>query len=198
MIAERFYAMRHGASEANLAGKVQGIEDIPLAARGEREALASAKALETAGITHIYASPLQRAYRTAEIVAQHLGLSVELLDGLRARNLGTWAFKPSSEIKAAWADHQHPFRNDPHFAPPGGESLHDSEQRLWQAVDPIIAEPAGVPLFVTHLVATGALVQRFFGQRPAFHNAEVWVLFPQQHSARLFFRPEGDLLMGNE
>lgn len=195
---ERFYAMRHGASEANLAGQVQGIQDIPLAARGEREAWASAKALEGAGITQIYASPLQRAYRTAEIVAEHLGLSVQSLDGLRARNLGTWAFKPSSEIKAAWADLTHPFRNDPHFAPPGGESLSDSEQRLWQAVDPILAQPAGVPLFVTHLVATGALVQRVLGQRPAFHNAEVWVLFPQQNTARLYFRPDGDLLVGNE
>ncbi|MCB9637887.1 MAG: histidine phosphatase family protein [Myxococcales bacterium] len=197
-MTQRFYVMRHGASEANLVGKVQGIQDVPLAARGEHEAHTAGLALQGLGIQRIFASPMQRAYRTAELVAEQLGLSVEILEGLTARNLGEWAARSRADIKAMWSDLSHPFRSDPHFAPPGGESLYETEQRLWKAVDPILSSKDIVPLFVSHLVATGALVNRVSGQRPPFHNAEVWVLHPTERTAEMIFRPEGDLLEGAE
>jgi probable phosphoglycerate mutase len=194
-----FYVMRHGASEANLRGQVQGLQDIPLAQRGRVEARAAGEALREQGITAIYASPLQRAAETAQIVAEVLSLSVIPMDALLARNLGTWAARPRSEIKAMWSDLQHPFRCDPHFAPPEGESLAAVEERLWKALDPLLSgEEMGKPLFVTHLVSTGAMVARFAGERPSFHNAEVWAIFPDERHAARVFCPQGDLLEGVE
>lgn len=197
---QRFFVMRHGASESNLAGVVQGVMDVPLALLGKEQAAEAGKALVGKGITRVLASPLQRALETALIVAQELQLGVSIVDGLRARNLGEWAGKPRSEIKEMWADLEHPFRKDPHFAPPGGESLHAVDQRMFAAIEQALEQESdGVPLFVMHLIGTGALIQREVGgERPAFGNADVWEVNRETKRAIAVFESAGDKLPGDE
>ena len=198
MAVERYYVMRHGASESNVAGIVQGVMDVPLAPLGIRQGRLAGQQLKDEGITHIFASPLIRAKHTAELVAESLDLPVVEEPGLAARNLGEWAGKPRSEIKAMWADLSHPFRNDLDFAPPGGESLNDVEKRLFAAVEHWLQTLNGVPLFVMHLVGTGALVAQINGERPPFKNTEVWQLNPAAKQANPVFAPTDALLMGHE
>ena len=99
-----------------------------------------------------------------------------------------------------WGDLTHPFRSDPDFAPPGGESLRDAERRVFQGVDHILQRggPDEQPLLVMHLIGTGALLHRLLGERTPFQNAEVWELQPKTQQARSVVVPSGELLLGLE
>lgn len=63
------YLIRHGETEWNRIGKVQGREDIPLNDTGRSQAKECAKALQGSGIRTIITSPLSRAVETAKIIA---------------------------------------------------------------------------------------------------------------------------------
>ncbi|MBX3100136.1 MAG: histidine phosphatase family protein [Salinibacterium sp.] len=62
--------VRHGETDWNREGRFLGRSDIPMNKEGERQAEAIARALLLVGFSHVYASPLQRAYRTATTIAE--------------------------------------------------------------------------------------------------------------------------------
>src|SRR3954471_7990952 len=89
---------RHGETDWNLQRRVQGHSDTPLNETGRAQALALAETLDGAELDAIYASDLERAYDTAQFVAQRKGLPVTPLPELRERNFGTWEGLTDSEI----------------------------------------------------------------------------------------------------
>jgi probable phosphoglycerate mutase len=72
--------VRHGQSTANAAGVWQGRLDFPLSDEGRRQARCAGKALASENLDAIYASPLSRAYETAELIAHE----VEFEEGVTA------------------------------------------------------------------------------------------------------------------
>jgi broad specificity phosphatase PhoE len=83
------WLVRHGETASNADGVFQGHLDVPLNARGEDQARAVAERLVGVQFDTIYASDLQRAARTAELVAAPHGLNVTLDRDLRERHYGT-------------------------------------------------------------------------------------------------------------
>ena len=63
--------IRHGATEWSMQGKHTGRTDIPLTAAGEKAAVALAGDLAARSIAAVFASPMQRAERTAELAGLH-------------------------------------------------------------------------------------------------------------------------------
>ena len=80
-----FWFLRHGETDWNAEGLSQGHTDIPLNAVGISQAQRAALALVDRGIVTIIASPLSRALRTAEIVAEALALPVAAQEGAQQR-----------------------------------------------------------------------------------------------------------------
>jgi broad specificity phosphatase PhoE len=70
----RILLVRHGETDWNIEGLVQGRSDLPLNERGREQAHAVAGALGGRGIRRIVSSPLRRAMQTAGIIAAALGL----------------------------------------------------------------------------------------------------------------------------
>ena len=68
----KLYVTRHGQTLWNRQDLVCGISDIQLSPEGIRQAEELALILDKYSIDLIYSSPLQRAYRTAEIIAKKL------------------------------------------------------------------------------------------------------------------------------
>jgi len=62
--------LRHGESEGNAAGRMQGRRDFPLSALGREQAARAGEFLATQGhpFAAVYVSPLKRAFETARIV----------------------------------------------------------------------------------------------------------------------------------
>ncbi len=82
------YIARHGETEWNVQGKVQGHTDSPLTTAGISQAKNLAKELKSIKFDAIYSSDLLRAKRTAEYVALEHQLIVETTEALRERSFG--------------------------------------------------------------------------------------------------------------
>lgn len=68
--------VRHGQTDWNLAGRLQGQTDIPLNQTGFDQALAVAEPLRGQGWDLVLASPLGRAQQTAQVIAENLRIPV--------------------------------------------------------------------------------------------------------------------------
>ena len=117
--------IRHGQTDANVAGIWQGATDDPLNAIGQAQALAVAARLASDGrqIDAIYSSPLGRTRQTAEAIAQALNhrQPLQIDPGLGEYDLGEWeglSYEVLRHEKRLWER----MAADPHWAPSGGES----------------------------------------------------------------------------
>jgi broad specificity phosphatase PhoE len=84
------FLVRHGETDWNADGRLQGQTDRPLSDFGRRQARQLAEGLADERLQAIYASDLARARETAEIVAERLRLPVVLDPDLREKDWGTW------------------------------------------------------------------------------------------------------------
>jgi uncharacterized phosphatase len=84
----RLLLIRHGQSEGNVQGIIQGQMDFALSERGKAEASALGEWLKEYQIHAFYASDLERAYQTALAVAKHHRVDVIRMKELREFNLG--------------------------------------------------------------------------------------------------------------
>ena len=82
--------VRHGETDWNAEGRLQGHTDRPLSDYGRRQARRLAEELEGEELEAIYSSDLARAHETAEIVGERLGLPIALEPDLREKDWGTW------------------------------------------------------------------------------------------------------------
>src|SRR5262249_61972781 len=82
--------VRHGETEYNAQGMLQGYAPVPLSARGRQQAMLVGQRLRSVRPTAFYSSDIQRAHETALIISQHVGLPVQLCAGMREWNIGNW------------------------------------------------------------------------------------------------------------
>jgi broad specificity phosphatase PhoE len=145
------YLARHGQTEWNVAGRLQGRLDSPLTPLGRRQAAQNAELLSTEGIDALFTSPLDRARRTASIIGSRLGLTVQVLDDLAEIDHGLWSGLGSAEIDAGWPGQRALRERDKYaFRFPDGESYADGDVRAGRALAEV--ERIGVrrPVLVSH------------------------------------------------
>ena len=134
--------VRHGRTSANAAGLLQGRVDNELDAVGVQQADQIAVALSRTAQRpdRIVSSPLLRARQTAEATARRLGLEVSVDERWAELDYGEWDGLPVSEVRVSeWQR----WRADTGFAPPGGESLAELNDRVSTACDELAAVAAG-------------------------------------------------------
>jgi broad specificity phosphatase PhoE len=126
--------VRHGRTEANASGLLQGRRIDPgLDDLGRRQAAAVAAALPR--VAKVVASPLLRTRETAAA----FGLPVEIDERWIELDYGTLDGTPLAEVPASlWAE----WRADIHFVPGGGESLAQLGTRVRAAADDLVDEAA--------------------------------------------------------
>lgn len=126
---KEIFLIRHGETDWNAAGRLQGREDVPLNSNGEAQAHRVAEALHGLGIERIVTSYLSRARRTAEIVAGRLGLQdLAVVDGLHERDYGDISGLTPEERAA---------RFPPGTSPANQESAVDMKSRVTAALHDI-------------------------------------------------------------
>ena len=139
--------LRHGPTDWNATGRIQGHADIPLSEAGLAKMGALRLPLE---ITRIYSSPLLRTRQTAEA----LGLSVPIYDPrLMEQNWGTWEGLTRDEILAR--DGEDAFikagaKQGEAFRPGGGESTGELHTRVASFLKDV-AQGEGDAVAVAHL-----------------------------------------------
>jgi probable phosphoglycerate mutase len=99
MTVTRVILWRHGNTDWNADGRIQGQTDVPLNERGRAQALASAARLAALKPDLLVTSDLSRAAHTAAALAQLTGLTAERDARLRERSFGQWETLTSAEAK---------------------------------------------------------------------------------------------------
>jgi len=153
----RLILVRHGQSVGNVEQRIQGKDD-PLTDLGRRQATAAGAFLASrSDITHLYASPLSRAFETASIIGEAIRLEPVPLAGFAEIDPGTasgllwteWAEQFPEQAAAIQTATRSPFEQ---WA--GGESGQDMADRVFAAWDELVPRHLGSDDVVT-LVSHG-------------------------------------------
>ena len=146
------YIVRHGATDWNQSGRIQGHIDIPLNDAGLAQARLASRRLALLGATALYSSDLLRAYETAQIIGRCVGLGVVQKPGLREINFGVWQGLSSAQIRERDPEVYAARRANPYdVAPAGAETWRQFYDRAVQAIQEILATTAAQCLIVvTH------------------------------------------------
>ena len=134
----RLLLVRHGETEANVAGRMQGRGNDPLTERGHHQVRAIAARLkrEAHMIDAIYTSSLLRARLTAEVIGAELDLIPRPREGLQEFHLGDLEGASSKELSAAA-----PRTPDERY--PGGESPREFVERIMGTLHGLVAAHSG-------------------------------------------------------
>ncbi|KAF9480584.1 phosphoglycerate mutase-like protein [Pholiota conissans] len=184
--------IRHGESEDNLRAVWAGWKDAPLSELGQKQANALGHYLSTTRITHIYASPLNRAHTTAKFVHHHQlhpkpSFSVD--PNLREQHFGIAEGHPwvpvsplpdDTPVEELWSKNIFPMLYERSERFPEGETLEDLAARAEIAIQSCVlphlqakdVEGDGVHVAVaSHGLAIGELVAALLRLDPeADHN----------------------------
>lgn len=158
------YFVRHGETDWNVKKKIQGTADIPLNQTGINQAKALAQELlekKLQGEFHVvraYTSPQLRAVKTAEIVAEAMGVDSLLLDGLKEMDLGEWEGSNWDVIKDSYGEtYERWSENRRYVHMPGGECYDEVLGRTLESLEIILAEETENVLVVSHSAILMAL-----------------------------------------
>ena len=192
----RIIAIRHGETDWNLAGRVQGqMATAGLNAKGRWQAQQVAHALASESIQALYASDLLRAHETAQYIGQTTGLAVQTDAGLRERGFGLFEGKTFAESEVLWPELALRWRKrEPDFAPADGESLLSFEERITKIVHALAAINSGKQIV---LVSHGGVMDALYraATRQGLQAPRTWQLGNAAIN-RLLWTPEGLTLVG--
>ena len=158
----RLLLVRHGRSELNAVGRVQGWLDSPLDELGRAQSLAVARRLERESPVIVYTSTLRRASETAEIIGAELGLAVVPDERLIERGMGDIAGLSGDEIESRFPELIEEWRHSSRMVvPPGGEAVETFGARVRAVLGEIVERHAGQPVVV---VTHGGVLAIYMGQ----------------------------------
>ncbi|MFD4246603.1 bifunctional RNase H/acid phosphatase [Streptomyces sp. NPDC058525] len=166
-----FVLLRHGETALTPQKRFSGTggSDPELSPAGRRQASAVAEALAARGtVQTVISSPLRRCRETAQAVADRLGLTVTVEEGLREVDFGAWEGLTFAEVRERYPDDLQAWLDSPRAAPTGGgESFTTATRRISATRDRLLTEHAGrTVLLVTHVTPVKILVRLALGAPP--------------------------------
>lgn len=127
------YLMRHGETEWNKLGRLQGQSDIPLNEAGIELAEQTAECLRDVDFDAVFSSPLKRALVTARIMIGDRNVAVETDDRLKEIHFGAYE---GQSFGAGQPNAEHPLARPESYVPVGGgESIGEAKARAWSFLE---------------------------------------------------------------
>jgi 2,3-bisphosphoglycerate-dependent phosphoglycerate mutase len=126
--------IRHGQSEWNLQNRFTGWVDVDLTEKGIAEAQKAGETLKGYSFDAAFTSNLKRAQKTLDIILNSIGQTdIPLIkdERLNERHYGDLQGKNKDEMREEFGEEQvHVWRRSYDVAPPNGESLKDTRERV--------------------------------------------------------------------
>ncbi|MGI5997439.1 MAG: histidine phosphatase family protein [Lutispora sp.] len=156
----RLYITRHGQTEWNLEGRLQGRMDSKLTSLGESQAQWLGEKLKDERIDLIISSSSGRTIATAENIRGKREIKIIPNDNLREIYLGQWEGMLHTEVEKQWPEEHKNFWNFPHlYKPIGGETFSQVIARVGHEIERIITQYKDKNvLIVTHAVALKGII----------------------------------------
>jgi len=161
--------LRHGQAENNvkrvLAGRTPGVS---LTDDGIKQAKTIAKYLKPMKISTIYSSPIERAQKTAEIVAKHNSVDYKIDERLNELDMGKFTGFPYDEI---FQSHGNVFlkfyEGQLEIAHNGVETFSEVKKRVLSIVNHVLNEHKGENVvLVTHMDPIKAMLSTVMELKP--------------------------------
>lgn len=179
--------LRHGQTDYNAGGRMQGQLDSELTDLGRAQAVAAAEVLAKRRPLLIVSSDLHRAYDTAMVLGERTGLQVQVDTRLRETHFGDWQGLTHQEVDATSPGARLAWHDDATYTPPGGESRVDAAERSVPLIAELVdgehdwgVDDPGRPLVVvTHGGLIAALCARLAGM-----PVETWPVLGAMGNAR--------------
>ena len=134
---------RHGKTDWNVQGKVQGLADIGLNEEGIRQAKETSKLLQDEKIDLIISSPLLRAMQTAKIIAKDRNIPIIPDEGVIERDFGEFEGmnKNTFDFIGFWS-----YKNNYKYEK--AENIKDFFDRVYKFLDRIKEEYEGKRILI--------------------------------------------------
>lgn len=168
----QLYIVRHGQTEWNKEGRLQGRQNSQLTSEGVLNAEKLGNRLRTIKFESVYVSPSGRAVQTLEAMNVSLDTPVHILDDLNEISFGDWEGKAEHEIERMdvfetfWSN---PSQYDPQSNQ--GEELIAFTSRISKVIHQIIqSNEHGKVLIVTH----GMVIQAILREVRQVNLSELW------------------------
>lgn len=159
------YLTRHGETLWNIDKRMQGWGNSPLTDLGIRQAESLSERLNDTVIDVIYSSPIERAYKTAEIIRKDRDIDIITHEGLKEIHVGEWEGLTVDEISSneVYAEQlENYFYNPSEYKPFGGETIDGLAERCEKAIKDIITKnKEKTVLVVTHGIALKMIMMYF-------------------------------------
>ena len=162
----RVIVLRHGQTDHNAAGIWQGHLDSHLSAVGEAQARSAAAALSAFGIDRVVASDLVRAAETGRVVAEAVGVPLEIDERFREIHAGEWQGLTGAQVRERFPEDQDKLLSGEDFKRGRtGESVADVADRAAAALDELLGslEPGHTLLIATHGVTGRTVAAQLVG-----------------------------------
>lgn len=135
---KKIYLLRHGQSEGNNTGIIQGTVDTMLTDKGREQAKLTAERLKDVKIDKIYTSGLTRAKDTAEIIGKAIGVEVEVVPEFCELSFGAWEGMDFEEVKTNHMEDFELWKKSPHlFNKEGFEGIQGGKERMLNGLERI-------------------------------------------------------------
>ena len=147
------FFIRHGQTDWNLNGLIQGSCDIELNEEGilQADELSRSILQRKYIFAKIFSSPQKRAVQTAKILSTATDVEYVSIEGLEEINLGAWEGLSWDEVKRKYPTvYNEWFLNRRYTNPPRGESYQDMLQRVLASIHKIILANTDNVVIVTH------------------------------------------------
>ncbi len=166
-ITTRLFITRHGETEWNLQGRVQGSKDSNLTNKGIMQAKKLGKYLEETPIDIIYTSTSGRAVSTSKIIADKRSIDIVQIEQLKEMNMGIWEGLTHDLISEKYEEMHETFWNTPHLLiDHPGESFEELRERVVRSVLEIVQVNEGKNiLIVAHGIVLN-VIMGYFEKRP--------------------------------
>lgn len=176
----KIYIVRHGETNGNLRGVLQGWTDEPLNERGRELTIITAKALSDIKFDVAISSPLSRAYETAEIILRESKRStppIQTDDRLKEMFFGEWEglgltkenFEIPSEHFNDFYDNPFAFKNSE-----SGESIQEVCARTGEFYQELVKKFHNETiLLTTHGFALRTMLQQVYENKEDFWHGKV-------------------------
>ena len=164
------YLIRHGQTDWNTAGKIQGSTDIPLNETGRGQARCLARGMRSRPVARIFSSTLGRALETAGAVGEEQQVEIEPIEGLEEVGFGKWEGMTWKEIEVLYPEEYRRWLLNPvEVSPPGGELQGEIRLRCKKAMDTILsmaAETKGDIAVVSHGATLAYIIEYLMRDHP--------------------------------
>jgi broad specificity phosphatase PhoE len=164
----RLFVIRHGETAWSRERRFAGSRDVPLVPEGLRQCEAIARTLAGGALAAVYASPLERARASAEVIAKPHRLTVGIEPAFSEMVFGEWEGLTREEVAARFPAAFEQWRHAPHLARiAGGETLTAVAARARAGVEALLGtHTGGAVVLVSHAIVVRLIVLDALGLGP--------------------------------